>query len=67
MKLQVIVLPEAKAEVTEATNWYEANRTGQGDAFLDALGDALQRIGDHHRPHFAAPRVLAQEVNQAPP
>lgn len=47
MKLQVIVLPEAKAEATEAALWHEANRTGQGDALLDAIDDTLLRIGDH--------------------
>lgn len=40
MKLRVIVLPEAKAEATEAALWHEANRTGHGDALLDAIDDA---------------------------
>ena len=47
MKLPVIVLPEAKAESTEVAQWYEASCTGQGDAFLDALDDALRQIGEH--------------------
>ena len=46
MKRQVIVLPEAKAEATEAALWHEANRTGQGDALLDAIDDALFRISE---------------------
>lgn len=46
MKLEVIVLPEAKAEATEAALWHEANRTGQGDAHQDAIDDALRRISE---------------------
>lgn len=47
MKLPVIVLPEAKGEASETASWYESQQTGRGDAFLDALDDALQRLGEH--------------------
>lgn len=47
MRLPVVVLPEAKAESTEAAQWYESARTGQGDAFLDALDAALLQISEH--------------------
>lgn len=47
MKRQVIVLPEARAEATEAANWCQASRRDQGDAFLDTLDEALKRINEH--------------------
>jgi len=45
MNLPVILSPEARAEFDEAADWYGERRAGLGDRFIDAVRDALNRIG----------------------
>ena len=45
MSLPVILSPEAEQDVEAATSWYDAQRIGLGQTFLDRLKDALNRIG----------------------
>jgi hypothetical protein len=39
-----IVLEPAKKEMREAYHWYEEQRPGLGDEFLDAVDEAMARI-----------------------
>lgn len=41
MKRQVLLRPEAEAEVVEAWAWYEAQRAGLGDEFVACLEAVL--------------------------
>lgn len=45
MNLPVILSPEARAEFDEAADWYGQHRAALGDRFVDAVRDALKRIG----------------------
>lgn len=45
MSLPVILSPEAEQDVRDASAWYDAQRIGLGQDFLDRLSDALKRIG----------------------
>lgn len=40
----MIIRPEAEADLAEAFDWYEAQRTGLGDEFLLCAEEALSRI-----------------------
>ena len=43
--MTVIVLPEAELEAAEAIIWYDDQRFGLGQEFLDELRQVLDRIG----------------------
>ncbi|HYT89345.1 MAG TPA: type II toxin-antitoxin system RelE/ParE family toxin, partial [Gemmataceae bacterium] len=61
MSLPVILRPEAAQDVASAENWYE-QQAGLGQAFLDRLSEALDRIA-------ATPEMYAvvwQEVRPCP-
>jgi toxin ParE1/3/4 len=45
VSLPVILSPEAEQDVQAASAWYDAQRIGLGQDFLDRLNDALTRIG----------------------
>lgn len=45
MSLPVILRPEAEQDVEGAAAWYDAQRIGLGQDFLDRLDDALKQIG----------------------
>jgi plasmid stabilization system protein ParE len=53
MSLPIRFLPEAKAEFDNAVDWYEKQRTGLGNSFLDRVRDVLQRISANPRLHAA--------------
>lgn len=42
--MQVILTPEAKADITQATAWYAQRSVRAADEFLRAVGDAFRRI-----------------------
>lgn len=44
MSLPVILRPEAEQDVESTRDWYE-QQAGLGQAFLDRVSDALDRIG----------------------
>lgn len=44
MILPLILKPEAEADLADARAWYDAQRPGLGDEFLDHVGEALARI-----------------------
>ena len=58
MTLPVVYRPEVRDEVDEAYGWYEEQRRGLGDEFLDAVQVALNRIQEN--PYQNA--VLYREV-----
>ena len=48
--LPVRLLPEARVEFDEATDWYEQRRAGLGTLFVAQVREILRRIGtDPHR------------------
>lgn len=42
--MTVVLRPEARADLHEASNWYEAQRLGLGDEFLQQVDAAFRRI-----------------------
>jgi plasmid stabilization system protein ParE len=55
----VRLLDEAEEEAREAARWYEERRPGLGEAFLQALADALEAIEKHPTRHAAVSGVPA--------
>lgn len=54
MTVCVYLRPEAEGDVTDAAAWYQSQRSGLGQEFLDEVVKALTRITDQPR---ASPRV----------
>ncbi len=44
MKLPLVILPRAEADLAEARNWYELQRPGLGDALLESVEGTLLGI-----------------------
>ncbi len=44
MMLRLHVRPEAKVDLKSARTWYEAQRAGLGDDFIQKADDAFQRV-----------------------
>lgn len=44
MTLRITILPQAELDVSDAAAWYEEQRTGLGDSFLDEIDSILHRI-----------------------
>lgn len=42
-KEQVIIRPQAESDISDAYQWYEAQRKGLGDNFLLCIEEALSR------------------------
>jgi plasmid stabilization system protein ParE len=51
MARNVVVRPEAEADIAAAFDWYESRRRGLGHEFLDELGRCFQRIADAPNAH----------------
>ena len=43
--MTILLRLEAEADLEEARNWYEAQRTGLGDEFIEEVDVVLQRVG----------------------
>jgi plasmid stabilization system protein ParE len=48
MTRELIILPEAEADIARAFNWYEARVTGLGSQFLLALDAAFNSVLRNH-------------------
>ena len=44
MNYVLVFRPEVQEEVNEAYNWYEKQKLGLGDEFLDAVEQTLNRV-----------------------
>jgi plasmid stabilization system protein ParE len=44
--LRLVIRPEAEADLSEAFDWYEAQRIGLGKELLSEVGSTLDRIRD---------------------
>jgi plasmid stabilization system protein ParE len=44
MSRPLIVNPEAEQDLADAKAWYDGQRDGLGDEFLECVGEALDRI-----------------------
>jgi plasmid stabilization system protein ParE len=44
MSYVLVFRPEVREELNEAYNWYENQRSGLGDDFLDCIDETLKRI-----------------------
>jgi toxin ParE1/3/4 len=44
VSLPVVVSPEAKTDLKDVASWYEQQREGLGDEFLECVDEALDRI-----------------------
>lgn len=47
MSAAVYVRPEARDDIEQASTWYERQRPGLGDNFLEQVLDALDRIAEN--------------------
>lgn len=61
MSLPIRLLPEAKDEFDQATDWYEQKQPGLGATFVARVGDVLNRIAAN--PHLHA--AVYQDVRKA--
>ena len=62
MTVEVVIQPEAEDDLREAYLWYEARRTGLGDAMMDEADLAFKRIVDAP----ARPRALHRGSRRFP-
>jgi plasmid stabilization system protein ParE len=44
MSLPVVINPKAEADLAEASAWYNGERDGLGDEFLDCADEAFEQI-----------------------
>lgn len=44
MNLPIVLLPEAQAEFDQGVDWYEQQRPGLGQDFIDSVRDVTNRI-----------------------
>ena len=44
MTRRLTILPQAELDVSDAAAWYEQQRAGLGDEFLDELDSVLRRV-----------------------
>jgi hypothetical protein len=51
MMRELVIVPEAEAEIAEATAWFEDSAAGRGDAFLRALDATLAAVARDPRQH----------------
>ena len=49
--MTLLVRPAAAADIEEAVAWYEAQRPGLGDEYLEAVGHALAAVRESPRLH----------------
>ena len=47
MSLPIRVKPGAANDLAEAVAWYDAEQSGLGDEFLNAVDDTLRRVARH--------------------
>lgn len=45
--MQLVLHPEAQAEIVEAADWYDQRSSGLGDEFLSELDAALATLAEH--------------------
>jgi len=57
----VVIRPAAAADLDEAFLWYEAQRSGLGDEFLNAVEQAFRAVLDNPRRY----RVVHQDTRRA--
>ena len=61
MKLTILIIPEAEAEIKEAYQWYEKRSEGLGNDFLLCMEEALTKIlrnpGVHPVVHRDTPSI----------
>jgi plasmid stabilization system protein ParE len=46
MNLPVVYLPEARDDIDAAYSWFEGQRAGLGDQFLDAFREVVDQLRD---------------------
>ena len=46
MSVSFVLRPEAELDIAEARGWYDEQRPGLGDEFVEAVEKAFQRIRD---------------------
>jgi toxin ParE1/3/4 len=51
MNLPIRLLPEAREEFDDATDWYEKRKTGLGDVFVTRVREVLDRIAANPKLH----------------
>jgi plasmid stabilization system protein ParE len=58
MSLPAVYLPEAEDDIAAAHIYYERQRVGLGDDFVEALGEAVDRIRNGPRLYGAVKRDI---------
>lgn len=56
MTIKLVVQPEAGADLAQAYDWYEAQRPGLGQEFLEAVDRTFERIAENPLRHAAIHR-----------
>ena len=63
MSVPLVFHPEVRAEIDDAYQWYEQNRSGLGDDFLAALDAVFNRLQQMPEIH----QLIWQDVRRALP
>lgn len=61
MTWKVLLRPRAEADVQEARDWYEAHQGGLGEAFIDEVSAAMNRLEadpERHADYYRGVRRL---------
>jgi plasmid stabilization system protein ParE len=66
LTLPIRISEEADAEMAEAARWYEEHRAGLGSEFLDAVDEAVVRIGETPRMGSPVPGTSDQSIRRRP-
>lgn len=62
MTHRIVLRPQAEVEITEAADWYEAQRPGLGREFLHLVNQVIARIAEGPLQF----RRVHQEIRRAP-
>lgn len=61
MNYVLVFRPEVQEEVNEAYNWYEKQKSGLGDEFLDSVEQTLNRVSSMPKSY----QVVYRDVRRA--
>jgi plasmid stabilization system protein ParE len=62
VNLPIVLLPEAQAEFDQGVDWYEQQRPGLGQDFIDSIRDVTNRISATPEAHAITYKDVRQAV-----
>lgn len=62
MNYALVLRPEVREELSEAYSWYESQKLGLGDEFLDCVDETLNRISQMPESYAVAHRDVRRAL-----